>query len=151
MKNPILLDRDEKTITVTKEFLIAAGCFGSPEYNTYIELLQKYPDYTIIHHKKKNNSGNKVNGGLSYKDIEDFITSHEQDESKREAVLDEYKTLKQFLKGRKGAYITVKNWFLSKYEDVFNQRKEELEQQKRKERENNVLYVPGKEKKGGES
>ena len=151
MKTPIVIDRDAKIITVTKEFLIAAGCFDSPEYTTHLELLQKYPDYTITHHKKKNSSGDKVNGNLTYKDIEDFIANHEKDEAKCKAIMDEYQTLKQFLKGRKGAYITVKNWFLSKYEEVFNQRKEQLEAQKREERAKKTLYVPTSEKKGGDS
>ena len=151
MKNPILIDRDKKIITVSKEFLIAAGCFGSPEYTTYTELLQKYPDHTITYHKKKSGTGDKVNGALTYKDIEDFIISHEKDETTRKAVLDEYETLKRFLKGRKGAYITVKNWFLSKYEEVFNQRRAELEEQKRKERAKKTLYVPNGTKEGGAS
>ena len=150
MATPILIDRDTQTITVTKQFLIAAGCFGSPEFNTYTELLERYPGFTITHQKKKNTSSNTATGNLTYEKIEEFIASYEKDEANREATLKEYKTLKRFLKGRKGAYITVRKWFLSKYEDVFEERMAELEEQKRKKLEVTNLYVPVTGKKGGD-
>ena len=150
MATPILIDRDTQTITVTKQFLIAAGCFGSPEFNTYTELLERYPGFTITHQKKKNTSSSTATGNLTYEKIEEFIASYEKDKANREATLKEYETLKRFLKGRKGAYITVRKWFLSKYEDVFEERMAELEEQKRKKLAKTNIYVPVSDKKGGD-
>jgi len=150
MATPILIDRDTQTITVTKQFLIAAGCFGSPEFNTYTELLERYPGFTITHQKKKNTSSKPATGNLTYKRIEEFIANYEKDDTTRDAILKEYETLKRFLRGQKGAYITVRKWFLSKYENVFDERLAELEEQRRKKVEEITLYVPTTDKKGGD-
>ena len=67
--------------------------FGSPEFNTYTELLERYPGFTITHQKKKNTSSNTATGNLTYEKIEEFIASYEKDKANREATLKEYETL----------------------------------------------------------
>lgn len=142
MTNQIKMDRAAKTFYVSKEFLIAAGQFGTPEFKQYLEMRQEHPDYRFEQYKLARNENKRTYGELTYSSISDFIKGYETDEGKREDALKEFEAMKRFVKGRKGAYLMIKKWFLEKYKDEFNRLKEKEEAAKRAKLEEHLLYVP---------
>lgn len=118
------LDRANKTITVTKDFLMKAGKFGTPEFAQAMELRAKYPGYTIVEYHIARNASKTTYGNLTYDVMEAFILNHETDEATRKAVWEEYQIVRKVaLTYKKGAYTSVKKWFLDKYKAVFEAEK----------------------------
>ena len=135
------IERSTKTIIVTKQFLIAASQFGTPEFNLYMELTREYPNFTFAEYKIARNPDKQVYGKLTYEVMEEFIKGYENDEATRKAVLAEYEIVKKISLTQKAAYAYVKKWFLAKYKDEFNRRKAELEAEQRAKNEARMLYV----------
>ena len=135
------IERSTKTIIVTKQFLIAASQFGTPEFNLYMELTREYPNFTFAEYKITRNPDKQVYGKLTYEVMEEFIKGYEINEATREAVLKEYEIVKKISLTQKAAYAYVKKWFLAKYKDEFNRRRAELEAEQRAKNEARMLYV----------
>ena len=135
------IDRSTKTIIVTKQFLIAASQFGTPEFNLYMDLTREYPNYTFVEYKITRNPDKQVYGKLTYEVMEEFTKGYENDEATLEAVLAEYEIVKKISLTQKAAYAYVKKCFLAKYKDEFNRRKAELEAEQRAKNEARMLYV----------
>lgn len=72
VKMPVL-DRNAKTITATREFLIRAGQFGSTEFNILLDMQKNNPGYTVVEHKIKRNPNKNVHEALNYDEMIDFI------------------------------------------------------------------------------
>ena len=82
-----------------------------------------------------------VNGAPTYEVMEEFIKGYESNEAACAAALKEYEIVKKISLTQKAAYAYVKKWFLAKYKDEFNRRKEELEAEQRTKNEARMLYV----------
>ena len=136
------IDRIAKTITVYKAFLIASGEYGSTAYRLRMELATRYPGFDFIQYKPNRAKTDEVYDNPTYLQMEKFIKSYKTTESRIEEAMAELNDLRALLKGRKGAYIKVKEWFLNKYADEFARRKEEEADKKRAARESNFLYHP---------
>ena len=139
MKAPVL-DRQKKTITVTKEFLIHAGQFGTQEFNILTELKQTFPDFEVMVHTIARNDEKHAYGGLTYPAMTDFIKGHEDDE-KREAALAEFKAIQKVAKTMRGSYALVKKWFLDKYGKEFKTYQDEQNAKKRAATQSHLLYT----------
>ena len=136
------IDRTAKTITVYKAFLIASGEYGSIAYQLRMELAARYPDFAFAQYKPNRSKTSEVYDNPTYPQMEKFIKGYETTESKVEEAMAELNDLRALLKGRKGAYPKVKEWFLNKYADEFDRRKKEEADKKRTERERDFLYHP---------
>ena len=119
VKVPVI-DRNAKTITATREFLIRAGQFGSTEFNILLDMQKNHPDYTVVEHKIKRNPNKNTYGALSYDKMNDFIKGYYQDKAKREDALIEFHIIKKTSKAMPAAYAYVKSWFLDKYKTEFD-------------------------------
>ena len=113
------IDRVNKTITVSRNDLIAAGQFGTPEFEQMMRMRTEFPGYAIVEHKIKRNDDKQTYGKLTYDVMEGFIESHETDAQKRVVMLKEYETIKRISKTQRAAYAFVKKWFLGKYGEEF--------------------------------
>ena len=113
------IDRVNKTITVSRNDLIAAGQFGTPEFEQMMRMRTEFPGYTIVEHHIKRNADKQTYGKLTYDVMEGFIESHETDAQKRVVMLKEYETIKKISKTQRAAYAFVKKWFLGKYGEEF--------------------------------
>ena len=71
------IDRAAKTIIVYRDFLVAAGEYGSPAFELKMELLAKYPGFDFIQYKPKRAKTDEVYDSPSYKDMERFIKGYE--------------------------------------------------------------------------
>lgn len=143
MKN-VKIAREEKTIYVSKNFLITASQFGTPEFNELMDAKRNYPTFEVKEYKIKRNPSKQTYGNLTYEHMKEFIEAYETDEKQRADVLNEYEAVQVIAKTQKAAYVYVKKWFLGKYGDEFKKHQEELEEQKRKEKESFLLYIPAK-------
>lgn len=120
-----VLDRNAKTITATREFLIHAGQFGSTEFNILLDMQNSNPGFTVLEHKIKRNPAKNVHAALTYDKMVDFIKGYYKDEDELKAALSEYIIIKKTSKAMPAAYAYVKNWFLSKYKEEFKAYEEE--------------------------
>lgn len=136
------IDRIAKTITVYKAFLIASGEYGSTAYQLRMELAARYPGFDFIQYKPNRTKTDEVYDNPTYSQMEKFIKGYEATEKGAAEVMAELNDLRILLKGRKGAYPKVKEWFLNKYADEFARRKKEEADKKREERERTFLYHP---------
>lgn len=122
------ISRENKTIAVTKDFMMKAGKFGTPEFNEMMELRAKYAGYTFVEHKIARNPEKQTYGKLTYEVMEQFILNHEKDAAVRKNVWEEFQYVRKIaLTFKKGAYTSVKKWFIEKYKDVFDAEKAEKE------------------------
>lgn len=140
-KNGAWFDYINKTIVVTKNFMVRAGQFGTAEFHQYMDMRSKQPTFEVAEHKIARNTEKKTYGKLTYETMEKFISNHETDEKTRKAMLAEFDTVKKISKTQKGAYIFVKKWFLGKYKEAFDTFQEEQEAKKRAEKEAHLLYT----------
>ena len=130
-----------KTIVCSKQFLIVAGQFGTPEFHQLIDMRSKQPTFTIEEYKPERKTEKKSYGKLTYETMAKFIANHETDANTRTAMLAEFDTVQKISKTQKGAYIFVKKWFLGKYKEVFDAWQEEQDARKREEQDAHLLYT----------
>ena len=129
VKMPVL-DRNTKTITVTREFLIRAGQFGSAEFNILLDMQKSNPGFTVAEQKCKRNPDKVVHAALTYDKMVDFMKGHHKDENELKAALSEYIIIKKTSKTMPAAYAYVKKWFLGKYKKAFEAYENEQEAKK---------------------
>ena len=138
MKMPTI-DRTKKTITVSKEFLLHAGQYATPEFNILREMQKNHPGYEIVLHKIARNAAKKTYGDLTYESMVDFIKGHIIDPEAQKRALDEYNIIRQVSKTMRGKYAYVKKWFLETYKEEFEKYQKEKEQ---KTQEADTPYAP---------
>lgn len=141
-KHNVTVERTSRKVIVSKSFMIAAGQYGSEEFKMYQDIKTRYPDYTLEVVSPERKSEDGLLGKMDYKSMKEFIQGHEANEEAVQAVLEEMATVQEFAKGRRGAYLMVKKWFLEKYSDEIEHRKKEKEAKFRVAREKNYLYHP---------
>ena len=115
----------ENTITVTRKFLKDAGVIGSPAYNELARVRKDLPDFQIVQREITKKQGKKTYGKLTYEVMADFIAVKEEEDAP--AVLAEFERVKALSKVQAGQYAFVKNWFLNRYKDEFQQEETEEE------------------------
>ncbi len=118
IKMPVL-DRNAKTITATREFLIHAGQFGSAEFNILLDMQKTNPGFKVTEQKCKRNPNKNVYAALTYDKMVDFIKGYHKDKDALEAALRDYLIIKKTSKTMPAAYAYVKKWFLSKYKKEY--------------------------------
>ncbi len=128
MKNEMIIDKASKTLTVTKDFMMKAGQFGTPEFEKALEAKQNFPGFTLVVRTIKRNSEKWTYGKLTYDRMEDFIQNHEKDVETREAKLKEFELVKAWAKTQKAAYAKVKEWFLNEYKEEFRKQEQEAKE-----------------------
>ena len=141
-KTAIRIDRAKETITVSRSFQIAAGNIASAEYQEFLRLKEQYPGYRIAVQQKNRHKTNDIFGDLSYEGMTSFIKGHEKTEAAYKDALAELNDLRILYKGQRGAYLKIKEWFLTKYKDEFDLMKAKKEADARQKREANYLYHP---------
>lgn len=131
MEATVRVNRQEKTITLTKAFYKKASIYGSDEYEKLSEIQDKHPDFRIVVKTVKRQNSKLAK--LTYKDIEKYIAEHDDEEG---TTMEEYKKLrgigdkKSFGESVTASFFEIKEWFLSKYsksEEEIEKRKNEID------------------------
>ena len=130
------IDRANKTIIVTKQFLINASQIGTPEFDLYLELMEKHPGFTFKEYKIT-----RVYGKLTYEVMENFIINRETNEDIRKVILDEFKIVRKISLTQKASYAYVKKWFLGRYKEDFKRYQAEMEAREKVKKAERLLYV----------
>ena len=132
----------EKTITITRAFQVAASNISSEQYQEYLKLREQYSGFTIQVEEQKHKKNDDLYGKLTYENMKSFIEGQEENIEARTAVLKEMEDVRNLCKGQRGSYLRVKEWFLNKYKDEFEQKKKEKAEIARQRYEANFLYHP---------
>lgn len=87
MKN-IVVDFEEKVITVTSNFAKRAGVVGSPEYHTLVEVMRDFPDYAIRVKRTHSHYKPSPYSRLTYADMEEYINRNVDESQRAEKLLE---------------------------------------------------------------
>lgn len=137
-----VINRVKETITVSRAFQIAAGNIGSAEHQEYLRMTEQYPGFRIEVHQKSRKKAEGIFGDLTYDGMKDFIKGYEETDDDCAAAIKELDDMRALYKGQRGAYLKVKEWFLTKYQDEFDRRKAAKEAAAREKHESNFLFHP---------
>ena len=118
-KNLMKINKENKTIIVSKEFMMKAGQFGTPEFEKAMEAKRDFPGFTLVVRTIKRNADKRTYGNLTYERMAQFIENHETDDEVRAAKLKAFELMKKWARTQKAAYAKVKEWFLNEYKDEF--------------------------------
>lgn len=123
--NTYKIDFASKTLTITKDFAEKASKPNSKEYNILMQFQKDFPDLTIVRktHRKpakyKTKSGEEYScnqyKNLTYKNIEKFLKSLPEGDSKVE-VVKAYYFLRYMVDGvQTNPYKLVRDWFIMQF------------------------------------
>ena len=115
MKNTLRLNHAERTIVMDKTFAKFAANTMSAEYAHLQQVRQDYPLYTVVQRHIRKNTKQEHYHGLTYRDMEDYITTHGSAEDRR--IYDEKKLISEcHSKGFR--YPVIKSWFLERFPEI---------------------------------
>ncbi len=115
MKNTLRLNHAERTIVMDKTFAKFAVNTTSPEYAHLQQVRQDYPLYTVVQRHIRKNTKQEHYHGLTYRYMEDYITTHGSAEDRR--IYDELKLISEcHSKGFR--YPVIKSWFLERFPEI---------------------------------
>ena len=161
MTNYLRVDAANSRLVMDKAFAKNAAIAGSREYKILQDARRDYEGFTVVTRQIKRNPRKECYKGLTYTFMEDYIISHEPDETLEE-VLEWFEEMKLISKCHSPAfrYPTIKKRFLERYPEVkyfgkrpvendepkivnFNRKLEEIENDKAVEQEDSqpLLYI----------
>ena len=118
MKN-LTINRNARTIEVSKRFDILSSRFGSEEYKMLQEVRRDYPGYKVVVAAPKASKSSKPSfKGLTYEYMEKYISKHDDEQN---TIMEEYMILRGMTDDAEEAfaesltYQEIKTWFLDKY------------------------------------
>lgn len=115
MKNTLKLNHMERTIVMDKTFAKFAANTMSEEYAHLQRVRQDYPLYTVVQRHIKINPGKECYRGLTYRYMEDYISSHGSADD-----LHTYNEMKLISECHSKAhrYPVIKSWFLEQFPEI---------------------------------
>ena len=121
MKNILKVDFSKNAIIMDRTFAKKCTDTRSEEYTQLQRVRQDYPSFAVLTRTIKRNENKETYKGLTYKYMEDYIRTHESEET-ASAVLEEFEELRLIAQCHAKAfrYPTIKKWFLEKYPNVKN-------------------------------
>lgn len=117
--NALFIDFEKNQLVMTRDFAQKCRNTLSTEYAHLQEVRRDYPTFAVVTREIKKNPNKESYKGLTYQYMEDYIITHESDET-RESVLNEYFELRLITQCHSKAfrYPTIKKWFLNKYPEI---------------------------------
>lgn len=117
MKNTMTglkVDMISKHIILSKAFAKKAMNTNNPEYKAFVEAMQTFPTYTIVHGKIKGNPNKQTYKGLTYAYMEKYISLHD----KTGKIMKDYQEMRLIAECYKSGYPLVKEWFLATFPSI---------------------------------
>lgn len=115
MKNTLRLNHAEHTIVMDKTFAKFAANTMSAEYAHLQQVRQDYPLYTVVQRHIRKNTKQEHYHGLTYRYMEDYITTHGSAEDRR--IYDEKKLISE-CHSKSFRYPVIKSWFLERFPEI---------------------------------
>lgn len=113
----------EKTVVVTKKFLLAAGNPMNPEFDKMMEIRTMFAGYKIVEREIEKNPNKQTYGKLTYENMRCHIRGKETEE-RAKILLKELDTVIDVSKTQRASYTYVKKWFLNLYKEDFKTKKQ---------------------------
>lgn len=101
------------TITISKNFALAASDPTSAECEKLSKLQAAYPGMRIVHKTHRSPSKANVNKGLTYERMERYINLHEN----AAELLVTFEAVKKIAAEQKTPYLFTKGWFMQQFPD----------------------------------
>ena len=126
-ENAIHIDRDTRTIELSKNFDKAASRFGTREYEALQQVRKDYPNFTIVVKSVRNKADHYK--GLTYDFMEKYIASHDDEKT---TIMAEFLDLRGLSEeaiafgAEPLSYGEIKAWFFKKFPEIeaFQKRRE---------------------------
>lgn len=106
-KSNVSVNREAKTLTVSKSFYKKASVFGTPECAELAEAEKMFPDFSVVIAI----STKKVYHGLSFERMVDYIITQPNSVQR----LNEMERVMEIAKSKGALYPLTKKWFLHTY------------------------------------
>ena len=123
----VRINRNNRTIEVTKSFDKAASRFGTDEYLALQQVRKDYPDFTIVVKSVRNKADHYK--GLTYDFMEKYIASHDNADERMAEFNDLRATSEeaQLFGVESLSYGEIKAWFFKNYPEIeaFQRRREQ--------------------------
>ena len=131
-----IIDRENRTITITKAFNAKASIYNSEEYKDLSEIQNAHPNFRIIVKAAKRKS--IPLGRITYEQMEKYIKAHDDDKKTR---WNEYQMLRGISDDDAGknedeiyvkvaaSFFEIKKWFVKTFPEItekIENRKEEI-------------------------
>ena len=112
------IDRDAKTITVTKNYYLKSSQYGTVEFEQMLDIKKKHPGYKVeIYHITKNKDKESYSK-LTYEKMAKIIIKYAEN---KEAAMMEFDAVIKLSEAHKARYAYVKQWFIAKYKEEYKQ------------------------------
>ena len=126
-ENSVRINRNSRTIEVSKSFDKAASRFGTREYEAMQQVRKDYPSFTVVVKTVRNKADHFK--GLTYDFMEKYITSHDDD---AKSIMKAFKDLRgqsdeaKLFGAEALSYGEIKAWFFKTYPEIeaFQKRRE---------------------------
>ena len=117
--NALFIDFTTNQIIMTRQFSQKCRNTQSAEYAHLQEVRRDYPTFTVNVREIKKNPNKECYKGLTYQFMEDYIITHESDETRKD-VLHEFNEMRLISEchSRAFRYPVIKKWFLEKYPEI---------------------------------
>ena len=114
MKN-YKIDFAANTMTITKDFAIAASDPTTPEFEILAKFKAAYPGMKIVHKTCRPSKSKKARAdkGLTYERMERYIRLHENSDE----LIENFEMVKALAAQQKNSYLFTKNWFMQQFPD----------------------------------
>ena len=126
-ENSVRINRNSRTIEVTKSFDKAASRFGTDEYQAMQQVRKDYPDFAIVVETVRTKADHFK--GLTYDFMEKYIASHDNADER----MAEFNDLRAKSEDAQAfgveslSYGEIKAWFFKNYPEIeaFQKRRED--------------------------
>lgn len=115
--NGYIINHDEQTITITKDYAKRSSVPGSKEFRELSKLHAAFPEYTIQRRTAVITADKEKHNGLTVNRMAEYIKALVKDEEEQKKALEEFESVKAFYKDTKGYYGKMKAWFLKTYKN----------------------------------
>lgn len=131
-----IIDRENRTITITKAFNAKASIYGTQEYEELAEIQKVYPKFRLIIKAAKQK--NIPLGRITYEQMEKYISAHDDEKKthwneyqKLRGVSDDYAGENEDEINVKvsASFFEIKKWFVGAFPEIlesFETRKKEI-------------------------
>jgi len=115
MRSSLKIDFETNTIKMDRIFAKRVEDTYSEEYKHLQEVRKQYPDYKVIRRTIKRNPNKECYRGLTYKYMESYIESHDDDTN---SIMEKYKELRLHAECHSIRYPNIKAWFLNQFPEI---------------------------------
>ena len=110
-----IINHEEMTITMTRDFAKRANIINSDEYRALVQFRKDFTDYTIKTQETKEARNKNTHKGLTLPVMKKYLETRDNAADALRA----FELAKAYYKGQPAYYAKVKAWFFSNYKEDY--------------------------------